>query len=235
MQNIEDENSRYHYFLWYFKTTSSPRIVAHRKYFKQSNRGFGEDAFHAMWEKLLDEFRPMTLLEIGVYRGQTVSLWNILSLARGDSPNIWGVSPLDSRGDSVSEYVDLDYEKDIGESFIYLGLEQPNLFRGMSQDPRTLEFIRGQVWDLIYIDGSHDLPDVQADVALAGETLRPGGILVLDDASLYSSYRPESYSFAGHPGPSAVASVLRAGRDFEEIGTCGHNRVFVKSNPRGSA
>lgn len=234
MKNIENENSRYRYFLWYFKTTISQELVAHRRFFQQSNRAFGEDAFHAMWEKLLAEFRPMSLLEIGVYRGQTISLWNVLSLGRGDFPDIWGVSPLDSRSDLVSEYVDLDYENDINESFSYLGLQQPNLFKGLSQDPRTVEFLRERLWDLIYIDGSHDLLDVQADVALAGEILTPGGILVLDDASLYSSYRPESFSFAGHPGPSAVAALLRAGAEFKEIGTCGHNRVFMKSETKGS-
>lgn len=232
MLKIKDENNRYSYFLWYFKTTSSPAVVAHRRFFQQSNRAFGEDAFHAMWEKLLAEFRPMSLLEIGVYRGQTISLWNVLSLASGYTPVVWGVSPLDSRGDSVSDYVDLDYEKDIGESFGFFCLGQPNLFKGMSQDPKARDFIRGRVWDLIYIDGSHDFRDVQADVELAGKALRPGGILVLDDASLYSSYRPKSFSFAGHPGPSAVASVLRAGLDFEELGTCGHNRVFIKSNSK---
>jgi hypothetical protein len=40
-----------------------------RHYFNQCRRGFGEDAFHAMWFLLFRQFRPVSFLEIGVYRG----------------------------------------------------------------------------------------------------------------------------------------------------------------------
>lgn len=79
---------------------------------------------------------------------------------------------------------------------------------------------------MIYIDGSHDFDDVMFDVSLASEIISPNGILVLDDASLNTAYRAGAKAFAGHPGPSRVSSILQGGQEFQEIGTCGHNRVF---------
>jgi len=35
----------------------------------ENRRGFGENAFHTMWYLLLEEFKPATFLEIGVFRG----------------------------------------------------------------------------------------------------------------------------------------------------------------------
>lgn len=144
MSRFQDENTRYEYFVWYFRNHLSSDLVAHRRFFASESRGFGESAFHAMWEKLLSEFRPTSLLEIGVYRGQTISLWHLI-LAKNDSePEIWGVSPLTSVGDTVSTYVDIDYEGDILSSFSQLGLAEPKIFRGKSQDPEAELFMRSR-------------------------------------------------------------------------------------------
>jgi SAM-dependent methyltransferase len=228
MSQLPDESDRYRYFLWFFNSKLPTKLVDHRKFFASSGRGFGEDAFHAMWWKITQEFSPKAMLEIGVYRGQSLSLWQLIGRESGSSPEIWGVSPLSSLGDEVSKYVDIDYEVDIAHSFSTLGLAGPNLFRGLSQDSRALRFMKSRSWDLVYVDGSHNIDVVGQDVQLAAEILRPGGLLVLDDASLYSSFIPRSFSFRGHPGPSEIASRLYSGEIFYEIGTCGHNRVFQK-------
>jgi hypothetical protein len=47
------------------------------------------------------------------------------------------------------------------------------------------------------------------------------------DASLYTNYKPQINSTAGHPGPSKLASVIDMNY-FEEILSVGHNRVFKK-------
>ena len=38
-----------------------------------------------------------------------------------------------------------------------------------------------EYFDWIYVDGSHEAPDVLADAVLAFMLLRPGGLLVFDD------------------------------------------------------
>jgi predicted O-methyltransferase YrrM len=141
---------------------------------------------------------------------------------------IWGIGPLSSSGDEVSNYADIDYESDIQQNFQSFGLGTANLMRGLSTDAKSREFVTETKWDLIYLDGSHDFEVVQHDFLLAASALEKGGILVLDDASLYSEYKPKKGSFAGHPGPSRVAKQVSEDASFLEIGTCGHNRIFKK-------
>ncbi len=179
-----------------------------------------------MWFKLIDEYRPRTFCEIGVYRGQTLSLLTLIANCLGLKVDAWGVSPLSSAGDSLSTYKEIDYTADISSSFARFNLGRPQLLKAKSQDAAAIEFLSTREWDCVYVDGSHELEDVAADVELARACTQPGAVLVLDDASLYSGYRPYPFSFAGHPGPSTIASQMTARSGFEEIGTSGHNRVY---------
>jgi hypothetical protein len=228
LKGLDSENERYDYFNWVFLNNAPKLIRNHRLYFSKNGRGFGEDAMHGMWWTLLNEFRPKRLLEIGVYRGQTISLWQLVASITNQEMEIWGISPLSSSGDEVSNYADLDYESDIRENFQAFGLETANLMRGLSTDSKSQEFVENTKWDLIYLDGSHDYEVVKHDFLLASRSLEKGGILVLDDASLYSDYKPAKGSFAGHPGPSLVAKEVSEDSLFLEIGTCGHNRIYKK-------
>jgi hypothetical protein len=229
MRFVPDETDRYRYFVWYFDTQLPQHVRDHRLYFARKNRGFGEDAFHAMWWKLFMELHPIRALELGVYRGQILSLWELMSRELGLPVEAWGVSPLINLGDTVSQYLDIaDYQLDVDSHFRKFGLGEAKLFRGKSQDATSVAFIKSQKWDLIYIDGSHDFEEVVQDLELSKGCLERGGYLVLDDASLFSSYVPPSFSFKGHSGPSSVVMNSQLMEGLTEIATCGHNRVYVK-------
>ena len=62
-------------------TWSEPLTARHRRYIEDHNLGFGDAAFHAMWLRLLDaavdKFGRPKLLEIGVFKGQVISLWSL--------------------------------------------------------------------------------------------------------------------------------------------------------------
>ena len=70
-------------------------------------------------------YRPKNILEIGVYRGQTLSLFHILSNLYDISSNIYGITPLSSSGDEVSSYIDIDYLEDINKNFKFFNLQSP--------------------------------------------------------------------------------------------------------------
>ena len=90
-----------------------------------------------------------------------------------------------------------------------------------------MDVIRSKKWDVVYIDGSHDYNVVKSDFGLCSSVLSSGGIIVMDDSALYTSFKPPIYSSGGHPGPSSVADEIN--RDvFKEILSVGHNRVFKK-------
>jgi cephalosporin hydroxylase len=222
-------NDVYRQFYHYYCCHCPDFITAHREYFKQNRRGFGEDAFHAFWWLLLSEYRPTTALEIGVYRGQVLSLWALIAKRLGMAMEVHGVSPFKAIGDSVSTYSDNgDYMDEVRRAVNEFGGIEPVLVRALSTDANGMAHIRGRTWDLIYIDGNHDFDVVLSDYRVSRDSLRPGGLLVMDDASLGGEFRPPLFAFAGHPGPSQVAREY-ASRELRCLGSVGHLNVFQKS------
>jgi methyltransferase family protein len=203
-------------------------LRSHRAYFAQSRRGFGEDAFHVMWFLLFNEFRPTDFLEIGVYRGQVLSLASLLQSLTRQPGEIVGISPFESIGDSVSKYRRrIDYLSDTHANFAHFGLLEPTLFKAFSKDVATINLITSRPWDCIYIDGNHDYEIAKADWNVCSASIKPGGLIVLDDAALDTAFEPPIFATKGHPGPSRVAAEINRS-EFEEILQVGHNRVFQK-------
>ncbi|MBU4445920.1 hypothetical protein KJ656_12720, partial [bacterium] len=140
-----DPNKLYAYMHHYLRYICPQSVRNHRNYFKQDQCGFGEDAFHAAWWLLLLEFKPCRMLEIGVYRGQVISLWTLISQYLGYRADIHGISPFSPVGDSVSSYAkDLDYMGDIYETFNYWRLPPPVLIKSLSTDPEAVTHIQSQ-------------------------------------------------------------------------------------------
>ena len=221
-------NDLYDYMHHYFYHHCIHLVQQHRAYFKQDQRGYGEDAFHSMWFTLLSEFKPAQCLEIGVYRGQVVSLWALIAKLSGFKCEVHGISPFSAAGDGVSTYLaNLDYLQDTLKSNRYFGLPDPSFIKAFSTDSTAIDFIKSRRWNLIYIDGNHDYEVALADYEVCKGSLADGGLLVMDDSSLYTDYQPPSFSFAGHPGPSRVVQE-RAMKELRFLGGVGHNNIFQK-------
>ena len=104
----------------YFHARLPEPLRAHRAYFESARRGFGEKAFHVEWFLLFREFRPASFLEIGVYRGQTLSLAALLARHFQFDCFTQGVSPFSPAGDAVSRYRrDIDYQDDTLKNSAY--------------------------------------------------------------------------------------------------------------------
>lgn len=221
-------NDQYDYFHHYFWNRAPRWVREHRAYFNDSGRGFGEDAFHAMWYLIFKGSRPKLALEIGVYRGQVVSLWAMLAEKLGIECEIHGISPFTSTGDSVSEYLkDIDYYADTVGNCGKFAFKIPVFHKGFSTGKSMRDIIESKKWDLIYIDGNHDYEVAKADFIICSNSLRRGGLLVLDDSALETCYKPAAFAKGGHYGPSRVAGEIDQAV-FEEVVFCGHNRVFLK-------
>ena len=214
------------YELFYQEFLQMPGVFkTHRQYFTENYRGFGEDAFHAMWYWLFERYRPTNILEIGIYRGQTLSLFQLLANHFSYQADIWGISPLVQGNDSVSSYPSIDYLQDINTNFAHFGLNNPQILRASSIEKPARQLIKSRKWDLIYIDGNHDLPFVIADYVNCADALSETGILVMDDSSLNRNFKRPG-SFAGHPAPSMVMDQL-AVRELEWLFAVGHNNILV--------
>lgn len=228
-RSLSDPTSYYLDCVRYFYGPHFPEeLKKHRRYFLRHQRGFGEDAFHVMWWLLFKRFRPKSFLEIGVYRGQTISLAALLQRMLGIDGSVNGISPFSPAGDSVSRYqASVDYLQDTQLNFRVFDLPDPELLKAYSTDQIAAERISQGEWDAIYIDGNHDYEIAKADWSACSASVRAGGVIVLDDSALGTAYEPPHFATAGHLGPSQLATEIDPYR-FREVLRVGHNRVFQK-------
>lgn len=219
------------FYIWahrYFHQHLPENIREHRYYFEQEQRSFGERAFHTMWFLLFEEYRIRNFLEIGVYRGQVLSLLALLQKAVNINGEVVGISPFSNAGDSVSKYPsNIDYYEDTVANFRYFDLKKPRLIKAYSTDKVALEAISEKVWDCIYIDGNHDYEIVKADWLNCSKNVKVNGLIVLDDSILETTCRPPIFATKGHPGPSRLVAEINKSF-FTEILRVGHNRVFQR-------
>ena len=227
-ESLSDPSAFYTRCFRYFHTLLPEPVREHRRYFNQQRRGFGEDAFHVMWFLLFRELRPANFLEIGVYRGQTLSLAALLGRHFDYECRVQGISPFCPAGDAVSKYrEDVDYYADTLNNFSHLAMPVPALLKAYSTDPSARELISSRPWSVVYIDGCHDYEVARQDWELSVKNLSPDGLIVLDDSGLGTAYRPPRFATGGHPGPSRLAQEVKA-LGFREVLQVGHNRVFQK-------
>ena len=110
-------------------------------------------------------------------------------------------------GDSVSKYRDnVDYYDDTLVNFKEFSLPKPNLLKAYSTDPAAVALIQSKKWDMVYIDGNHDYEVARKDWDVCSAATRTGGIIVLDDSALATSYRPPIFA----TGISSRALMLAA-------------------------
>jgi hypothetical protein len=207
-------------------------LTKHRFYIEANNLGFGERPFHAMWKDIIqlmpEEFK---FLEIGVYKGQVLSLIKLLADTCKKDVEFYGVTPLFGMGDKFSNYEQTDYKNLIINLFKHFDLDfdiDKNLIIGSSADLQIKNKIEQlRYFDLMYIDGSHDYDVVISDIELMKKVCKLGAIIVFDDSACFKDLPPDK--FKGHLDVcNAIKNTIEFDTDFIEILCVGHNRVFKK-------
>ncbi len=216
----------------------------HRDLIELNSFGFGERAFHAMWLELIrdraaaiGDARPLDLLEIGVFKGQVISLWTLIGKLLRLPLTIDAIGPLSGEGptDPAAQAQAYrcgegnivppdDYPRLIADLFARCALDiaAVRFLRGVSQQPDIIATAKPE-YDVVYIDGDHAEAAVRADLDNYAHRVRPGGYLVLDDAALFL----EGSFWKGFEGPSRAADDVPA-YGFRNILNVGHNRVFQR-------
>lgn len=220
-----------------------PYLRGHRDFVEQNSYGFGERYFHYMWKLLIDQMPSrFSFLEIGVFKGQVLSLVKLLARETTRACEIVGITPLTSAGDQYSEYVEDDYADAIKSMFdtFELSMENVEILQGLSTDPAIHRRAAERApFDVVYIDGSHDHDVVVNDLRHFAIHVSRGGFLVMDDAScdlnLPRQFRapgtraPEEKVFRGYEDVSrAVRELVDPNPDFRHLFACGHNRVWQR-------
>lgn len=233
-----EDNEEHHEFIWKsFKQMVNQHelLKAHRDFVVNYRWGYGNRAFHWMWNLLIhdapDNFK---MLEIGVYMGQTISLASMLNKLYKKNGTIYGITPLDKSGDKYATHPDINYEEAIQRIYAQFGLDASDLMliEGYSDNEEIIEIVDGEgPYDLLYVDGCHDYEVVVNDLTKYGDMVRVGGWLVVDDASNDLAI-PDGLirmDWRGLPDVTkAVNDVIIDDERWEEWFAVGHNRVFKK-------
>lgn len=210
-------------------------LKAHRDFVEANQHGFGDREFHWMWKLVVDAMPPSwTFLEIGVYKGQVLSLVQLLSQQQGKRCQAFGITPLDNSGDAVSNYElksGEDYYSLIRQIHERFGIDSwatTKLLRGFSNDDAVIRMARSNAYyDAIYIDGCHDYEVVVSDINYYAPMVRPGGFLICDDASALLQMPGNRY-VGWEPVSRAVHDVLVPRTDFRHLFAVGHNRIWQR-------
>jgi hypothetical protein len=237
------------------QANAHPSLRRHRDWVEQHGWGFGDRAFHYMWWLLLEDLAAragtseVKLLEIGVFKGQVLSLWALVCRELSVAGKLIGVSPLlgkpplpgilhrirmlvDRRYRQDAQVGNLhlssDYSEDVKRIFDVFGLtmEQVELIKGLSQEPLVWGQLRDRRFDVVYIDGGHRYEEVKRDLELYAPLVRPGGYLVVDDAAFFE---PGTAFFKGFESVSEALRVLDAS-EFRNVINVGHNRVYLRAS-----
>lgn len=208
------------------KTNMVPELNAHRTFVENNIFGFGERAFPWLWHLIVQELpKSFTFLEIGVFKGQTLSLVRLLADMQKKKVKRYGITPLSTEG-GVWES---DYRRDIEYIHEVHNLEKDyTLLEGLSEDPAIIEQAGKLKLNVLYIDGGHEERHITNDIEQYSHLVKPGGFMVIDD-SCNSFKMPFGY----FQGIDAVTRVVDAklppvtpSDEWEFVFSVVHNRVY---------
>ena len=191
---------------------SDPILRAHRRYIEDHKLGFGDAAFHAMWLRLLNaagqRFGRLRTMEIGVFKGQVISLWALIAKCWAIHVRISGITPLEGQPmpqsriltwlryrldrafrekiQNANFYPNDDYESAIRQLFDHFDISYSSvtLHRGLSTDQSIVEKLANETFHILYVDGDHTYEGALHDFTNYGPKVVPGGWLVADDVDV---------------------------------------------------
>lgn len=209
---------------------ATPRLREHRDWVEQHQHGFGDRAFHWIWHLLVGQMpETFRFLEVGVFKGQVLSLINLLTKIERRNADIYGVTTLANTEDTRCKYPEGDYIewiKEIHKAFD-LCLIPLHLIVGRSSEPHVVEQARMRDYHIVYLDGGHDAPDVRQDIINYGPMVKVGGFLVVDDASI-GRLRVGGCWPGLEDVAQAVADLIDKNPHYKFLFACGHLNVFQK-------
>jgi hypothetical protein len=212
----------------------TPWLKEHRDFVEKHCYGFGDRSFQWMWKLLIDDMPAnFRFLEIGVFKGQIVSLVRMLADRLNKPCSITGVTPLSSFSgvtNKFDKFPDEDYMQHIKNLHAHfcLPFSEDQIVRGDSNSPDTWTRVLPKgPFDIVYVDGCHEYDFAVKDLDVYGNMVRRGGYLVVDDASNFLNMYWGS--FPGIEDVSrAVKDRIEGKPDWKEVMAVMHNRIFRK-------
>lgn len=232
VDTIEYNSFIYDYFGQ--QVDSYDSLIKHAHTIEKHKLGYGEKPFMYLWALIFSQMKDQDrFLEIGVFKGSILALSQLVTREIGTEIYTFGLTPLNNTGDKYSNYDTDNYEYAISlfHHLLDLDTNRTSIIEGLSTDSLTKESARyNGPYDVLYIDGGHDYDTVINDIDLCTEVLKPGGIMVMDDASSLLNLSSNHKGFPGHPDVgNAIKDHIDTKDTYKHLFACGHNRVWIKN------
>jgi hypothetical protein len=198
------------------KTNEVPELKELRDFVEQNAFGFGERSFYWMWKLIVDKMpKHFSFLEIGVFRGQTLALIQMLANLADKECDIYGITPLDT----TDGHWESNYKADIRLIHEKFNLKHPIIIKGLSTDENIIDLITERPFDIVYIDGGHSYEVAKSDILnyapLATNTL------VIDDCC-----NDLDIPYGMFPGIQSVTDAVRDTIKQTHSYNVVHNKVW---------
>ena len=152
-----------------------------KKFF--TNKWFEASGAKRNWDALFPRMRPTRMLEIGSFEGRSA----VYAIEAGPLEEVWCVDTWE--GGLEHDDIDMASVEKRFDLNIYnaLSAAEPNVKvykrKGRSSDEliKLLADGKKNYFDFVYIDGSHQAPDVLTDAILAFQLCRINGVIGFDD------------------------------------------------------
>lgn len=138
-------------------------------------------------EPLLDHLQPQRILEIGSYEGRSACYFVEKALQYQDKVQIYCVDTWLGGREHIGKH-DMNVAENRFDHNLKLAgahFPQAEIIKHKSTSQTAMMTLCVQGWenyfDFVYVDGSHEAPDVLADALLAHRLVRAGGVIAFDD------------------------------------------------------
>ena len=191
-------------------TAEAPAIVPYE---------FSRDWFSGnvpTWRQIIDKNKPRKILEIGSFEGRS-AVWMIeycTVAAEGDIEitciDTWDGGIEHQKGGQIETSmpdVERRFNANIEIAQSRAGHKAEITRMKMYSNLALAKLIaegKTEYFDLVYVDGSHQAPDVLIDAVMSFQVLKVGGIMIFDDY-LWSMDRPGTQDVLKMPKPAIDA------------------------------
>ncbi|WP_373818635.1 class I SAM-dependent methyltransferase [Glaesserella sp.] len=139
-------------------------------------------------EKIIQDIKPKRILEIGSFEGRSTTFFIESSIAYTNEFEIHCIDSWEGGKEHIGQW-NMSSIEEVFEHNIKLQLSKLSYNVSVTKDKgyshdRMINLIANgysNYFDFIYVDGSHEAPDVLFDALLAHRLVRVGGVIVFDD------------------------------------------------------
>lgn len=156
---------------------------------QQNEYKYTTDWFHwapSIWEQVAKQMpERKRFLEIGSYEGRS-TVWTVENMMENDGEIIC-IDTWEGGEEHIAQGRDMnEVQKNFNHNIELLKEKRPGVTINACKGTSTLHLSQllanyHDPFDFIYIDGSHQAPDVLTDACLSWPLLKVGGVIVFDD------------------------------------------------------